>query len=44
MELVLAMHKVYPYFSLKNSGKKCSLYTAKYSKLNSHPHQSPVFN
>ena len=30
MELVLPMCSVHPYFSLKNSGKKCALYLAKY--------------
>ena len=32
MELVLPMYNEHPYFSLKNLGKKCTLYTAKYSK------------
>ena len=30
MELVLPMYNVHPYFSLKNLGKNCTLYTAKY--------------
>ena len=29
-ELVLPMYNGHPYFSLKNLGKKCAFYTAKY--------------
>ena len=29
-ELVLPMYNEHPYFSLKNLGKKCTLYMAKY--------------
>ena len=32
MKLVLPMYNVHPYFSLKNLGKKCVLYTAKYGR------------
>ena len=31
MELLLPMYNVHPYFSLKDLGKKYTLYTAKYS-------------
>ena len=30
MELVLPIYNMRPYFSLKNLGEKCALYTAKY--------------
>ena len=33
MELVLPIYNVHPYFSLKNLGKKCALYKAKYGVL-----------
>ena len=33
MELVLPMYNVHPYFPLKNLGKKCALYTAKYVNI-----------
>ena len=33
MELVLPMYNAHPYFSLKNVGKKCALYTVKYGNF-----------
>ena len=33
MELVLSMYNAHPYFSLKNLGKRCTLYMAKCSNL-----------
>ena len=35
MKLLLPVYNAHPYFSLKNLGNKCALYTAKYSNKNS---------
>ena len=34
MELVLPIYNVHPHFPLKNLGKKCALYMAKYGIYN----------
>ena len=41
MELVLPMYNVHTYFSLKNLGKKCTLYTAKYGTYLPRRRQTP---
>ena len=44
MELVLPMYNVHPYFSLKNLGKKCTLYKTKYMYISATLEFLLVFN
>ena len=34
--IIVPVYNAHPYFSLKNLGKKCALYTTKYSESDSH--------
>ena len=42
--IVTSTYNVHPYFSLKNLGKNCALYMAKYNKLKKIENVSRIFN
>ena len=43
MKLARPMYNAHPYFSLKNLGKKCALYTAKYSNFEESANEAGAF-